>query len=67
VRNRVKRLLREAFWSVTDGQPLDYDYVIVARADAKGLAERDGLDGLRQELEKLIAELAPTKEEGADA
>lgn len=67
VRNRVKRLLREAFWSLTDGQPRDHDYVIVARSDAKGLAERDGLDGLRQELEKLIAELAPAKDGGADA
>jgi ribonuclease P protein component len=67
VRNRVKRLLREAFWSLTDGQPREYDYVIVARADAKGLAERNGLEGLRRELEKLIAELAPRKDEVTDA
>jgi ribonuclease P protein component len=57
VRNRVKRLLREAFWSLPESIPADHDYVIVARADARALAERDGLDGLRRELEQLMAEL----------
>jgi ribonuclease P protein component len=66
VRNRVKRLLREAFWSLPDGFAADHDYVIVARADARGLAERDGLEGMRRELTELVGELAPSAGEGAD-
>ena len=65
VRNRVKRLLREAFWSLTE-VPLDHDYVIVARADARGLAERDGLEGLQRELAELMEELAGEKHEDGD-
>ena len=62
VRNRVKRLLREAFWSLDADLPPDHDYVIVARAEAKGLAESDGLDSLRQELSELTRELGPKGE-----
>ena len=58
MRNRVKRLLREAFWSLDDA-PLDHDYVIVARSDARGMVERDGLEGLTRELTELMAELGP--------
>jgi ribonuclease P protein component len=58
VRNRVKRLLREAFWSLPV-VPSDHDYVIVARSDARALAERDGLEGLRRDLAELVGELAP--------
>jgi ribonuclease P protein component len=65
VRNRVKRLLREAFWSLDD-VPLDHDYVIVARSDARGLAERDGLQGLQRELTELMAELGPTPATDSD-
>jgi ribonuclease P protein component len=53
-RNRVKRLLREAFARVehelADGQ----DVVIVARPEARELAERDGLAGLDSALAELI-------------
>jgi ribonuclease P protein component len=65
VRNRVKRLLREAFWALED-VPLDHDYVIVARAEARGLAERDGLGGLQQELSTLMAELGPAPTRDGD-
>ena len=53
-RNLVKRLLREAFWSVATGLPGGHDYVIVARADAGGLAERAGLKGLEGDLRGLV-------------
>jgi ribonuclease P protein component len=66
VRNRVKRLLREAFWSLSE-LPLDHDYVIVARADARTLAERDGLEGLQRELAELMGELVTAGREGADS
>jgi ribonuclease P protein component len=53
-RNRVKRLLREAF--ATEGQRLspDSDAVVVARPEARELAEREGLDGIRTALGELI-------------
>jgi ribonuclease P protein component len=53
-RNRVKRLLREAF--ATEGQrlPADTDAVVVARPEARELAEREGLEGIRAALGELI-------------
>ncbi|HET6508813.1 MAG TPA: ribonuclease P protein component [Baekduia sp.] len=53
-RNRVKRLLREAF--AVEGQrlPPDTDAVVVARPEARDLAEREGLDGVRAALGELI-------------
>ena len=55
VRNRVKRLLREAFaqheQELTQGQ----DVVVVARPPAGELAEREGLAGLDASLAELIA------------
>jgi ribonuclease P protein component len=53
-RNRVKRLLREAFWSVADELPAGHDYVVVARPEARGLAEREGLAGVQRALGELI-------------
>jgi ribonuclease P protein component len=38
-RNRMKRLLREAFWSSASGLPPGHDFVLVARPDASELAE----------------------------
>ena len=38
-RNRVKRLLREAFWALPDQAPSSHDYVVVARQGAADLAE----------------------------
>jgi ribonuclease P protein component len=53
-RNRVKRLLREAF--AIEGQRLapDSDAVVVARPEVRELAEREGLDGVRAALGELI-------------
>ena len=53
-RNKVKRLLREAFAEVRDRLPADHDVVVVARPEAKELAERDGLDGMRTALGELV-------------
>ena len=65
-RNRVKRLLREAFWSLEELPPT-HDYVIVARPGAKGFAEARGIEGLREELRSLVVQLvgpgAPTRDE----
>ena len=58
-RNRVKRLLREAFDEELERIGPGVDLVIVARPDARGLAERDGLDGMRSALAELLDASAP--------
>ncbi|MFL5823188.1 MAG: ribonuclease P protein component [Solirubrobacteraceae bacterium] len=55
-RNRVKRLLREAFAEEGGGLPSGSDAVIVARQEAGALAERGGLDAFRAVLADLIAQ-----------
>ena len=54
-RNRVKRLLREAFALESEQLPAGTDAVVVARQDAKALAEREGLAGIRRVLGELLA------------
>jgi ribonuclease P protein component len=53
-RNKVKRLLREAFATQSDRLPGDADVVVVARPDVRELAEREGLEGVRAALEELV-------------
>jgi ribonuclease P protein component len=53
-RNRVKRLLREAFARRQDGVPVGQDLVIVARPEVRELAEREGLDGVDGALGELL-------------
>jgi ribonuclease P protein component len=53
-RNRVKRLLREAFAQLEQTLPAGQDVVIVARPGAGELAEREGLAGVRATLTELI-------------
>jgi ribonuclease P protein component len=53
-RNRVKRLLREAFAAESPRLPAGTDAVLVARTDARALAEREGLTGVRRALADLI-------------
>jgi ribonuclease P protein component len=56
-RNRVKRVLREAFWAEAERLPGTSDYVVVARPDARELAERDGTEGMRGALAELVSGL----------
>ena len=53
-RSRVKRVLREAFWAEAERLPDDSDYVVVARPDARELAEREGMPGVRTALAELV-------------
>ena len=53
-RNRVKRLLREAFDLEGDRLPAGTDAVVVARHEANALAEREGLAGIRRALSQLL-------------
>ncbi len=54
-RNRVKRLLREAFAHAEGGLKPGQDVVVVARPGAGELAEREGLAGVEESLSELIA------------
>jgi ribonuclease P protein component len=53
-RNRVKRLLREAFVAEAAAVPAGHDVVVVARPSARELAERAGLAGVRDALRELL-------------
>jgi ribonuclease P protein component len=72
-RNRVKRLLREAFARAEGDLISGQDVVVVARSPAGELAERDGLAGVDASLGELItkaglragAESAPGAQERA--
>jgi ribonuclease P protein component len=53
-RNRVKRLLREAFAHAEPDLPAGHDVVLVARPSVGELAEREGLSGIEASLTELI-------------
>jgi ribonuclease P protein component len=53
-RNRVKRLLREAFDRAQDGLSGGHDVVVVARPQVRELAEREGLAGVDAALAELL-------------
>jgi len=53
-RNRVKRLLREAFAEAESELRPGHDLVVVARPPARELAEREGLEGMGAALSELI-------------
>ena len=54
-RNRVKRALREAFWSIAERLPAKYDFVLVARPDLAELLKREGTAGVTTSIEEALA------------
>jgi ribonuclease P protein component len=66
-RNRMKRLLREAFWAGADELQPGHDFVIVARPAAGELAQRGGERAVEDALRSILAEagLARVKPEDA--
>jgi ribonuclease P protein component len=61
-RTRVKRVLREAFWAEAERLPDGSDYVVVARPDARDLAEREGMPGVRTALAELVDAMSGGKQ-----
>ncbi len=58
-RNRVKRVLREAFWDLSDRLPEDHDFVLVARPEIAELIEREGESGVKASIEEALASASP--------
>jgi ribonuclease P protein component len=56
-RNRVKRLLREAFARESERLPAGTDAVVIARQGARELAERDDLAGIQGALAALVSKV----------
>jgi ribonuclease P protein component len=59
-RNKVKRTLREAFWALADQLPPRHDFVIVARAEINDLIEKNGMSGVKENLEEALAKVRST-------
>jgi ribonuclease P protein component len=55
-RNKVKRAMREAFWSLSERLPAGHDFVIVGRSGVAELVDREGSDGLRSSIAGLLDE-----------
>ena len=53
-RNRMKRLLREAFWSSAEELRDGHDFVIVARPAAADLARQGGEQAIEAELREVL-------------
>ena len=53
-RNRVKRLLREAFWASVGELPAGHDFVLVARPDAGELARERSEAGFEEALQDVL-------------
>jgi ribonuclease P protein component len=60
-RNKVSRLLREAFAAESGRLPAGHDVVVVARPEARELAEREGLEGVRAALAELVGRVLGEK------
>jgi ribonuclease P protein component len=58
-RNRVKRVLREAVATKRERLGAGRDVVVVARPEVLGLIEAEGLAGVSEALEELIAKARP--------
>jgi ribonuclease P protein component len=64
-RNRVKRLLREAFMHEGARLPPGTDVVLIARRDLRELAARGGLSAVRARLAELISQVDGARPEQA--
>lgn len=64
-RNRMKRLLREAFWATSESLPEGYDFVLVARPDAGELARERGEEGIAEALREVLEKAGLAKGESA--
>jgi ribonuclease P protein component len=64
-RNRVKRLLREAYREEEARLTPGHDIVVVARPEVRALADREGLHGVRRALGELLQAAGLVRGDGA--
>ena len=64
-RNRVKRLLREAFWSAAGELPDGHDFVVVARPASAELATEGGEQALEESLRDVLTSAGLMQEKAA--
>jgi ribonuclease P protein component len=55
-RNRLKRALREAFWSLSEDLPAGHDFVLVARPPLTELLDKDGGRAVASSLREALGE-----------
>lgn len=53
-RSKVKRTMREAFWSLAERLPDGYDFVLVGHSGVAELVEKQGTDGLSDSIAELL-------------
>lgn len=53
-RNRVKRVLKEAFWAEVNPELATHDFVLVARPAIGVVIEEEGLEGARTCVAELL-------------
>lgn len=53
-RNHVRRLLKEAFWSVSGLDSSGRDFVLIARPEIGKLVESRGLDGVKESMSEVV-------------
>ena len=66
-RNRVKRVLRDAFWAIADHLPDGHDFVVVARPDAGELTAREGEPGVERSLRELLEKAGMARSSSSEA
>ena len=66
-RNRIKRLLREAFWAGADDLQPGHDFVIVARPAASELAEQGGEQAIEEAMRGVLTDAGLSRAREADS
>ena len=66
-RNRIKRLLREAFWAGADDLQPGHDFVIVARPAASELAEQGGEQAIEEAQRGVLTDAGLSRAREADS
>jgi ribonuclease P protein component len=62
-RNRIKRVLKEAFWAKADPSAAEFDFVLVARTGIGKVIEERGLEGAIECVDEVSGRRPPPAED----